>query len=287
VHEKGTDHLEGINGPVEAEGEGNRDGNRQECRMWATVPGEVIMVVDEAIMEEAGEADTEGNKVEEVDMEGRTEEMDHKVKVDGNHVGGMMDLHHLVDLDRGVHQGGNERYHLPDVDHLVHHLDVENHPHPDDGTIHPQLDDETILHEGDVLTTRHLDEPLLREDVGTTIRRLGELGTIRPQAGGNVTIPPHLEKPKRMIHPQEDVETIRHLVELLGETHPDPDRGRDHLPSPHLVDAEGVRAEVGVERGRLHLKSGGGGVLPHLRLVLILRMPRWIRRMVMGTAMLR
>jgi hypothetical protein len=33
VHEKETDPQEGINGPEEAEGEGNKDGNHQECRM--------------------------------------------------------------------------------------------------------------------------------------------------------------------------------------------------------------------------------------------------------------
>jgi hypothetical protein len=42
--------------------------------------------------------------------------------VDGNHVGGTMDLLHLVDLDLGVHLGGSVPRHLPDVDHLVLHL---------------------------------------------------------------------------------------------------------------------------------------------------------------------
>jgi hypothetical protein len=193
VHEKETDRQEGINGPEEAEGEGNRDGNHQECRMWATVPEEVIMVVaGEAILVGVDEADTEGNKVEEVDMEGRTEEMDHKVKVDGNHAGGMMDLPHLVDLDLGVRPGESGPLHLPGVDHLVHHLDVENHPQLDDGMIHLQLDDETIPHlEGDVLMTRHLDDPLPHEGAGMTIPHPDELGMIHPQSGGSEMIPPH------------------------------------------------------------------------------------------------
>ena len=84
------------------------------------------------------------------------------------------------------------------------------------------------------------------------------------QPGGSETIPPLLENPKRTIHLQEDVETIHHLVELLGEMLPDPDPGRGPRLSPLLVDAEEVRAEAGVERGRLHLKLGGGEVLPHL-----------------------
>jgi hypothetical protein len=299
VHEKETDHQEGIKGPEEAEGEGNKDGNHQGCRMWATVLGEAIMVVEEAITE-VDVVDTEGNKLEEEDTEGRTEEMDPRVKVDGNHVGGTMDLPHLVDLDPGVHPGGNEPRHLPDVDHLVHHLDVEIHPHLEDGMIHPLHDDETIPHlEGDVLMTRHLDDPLLREGVGTTIPHPGELGMIHLQSGGSETILPHpqpersettpplLENSKRMIHPQEDVETIHHLVELLGEIHPGPDPGRGHLPSPLHVDAEEVRAEAGVERGRPHLKLGGGEVLPHLHLVQMLRTPRWISQIGMGMATLR
>jgi hypothetical protein len=256
------------------------------------------MVVADVAITEVAEVDMEGNKVEEEDTEGRTEEMDHKVKVDGNHAGGMMDLLLLVDPDLGVHRGGSEPHHLPDADHLVHHLDVENHPHPDDGMIHLQLDDETIHHlEGDVLMTRHLDEHLLREGVGTTILHPGELGMIRPQSGGSEMIPPHphpegsetipplLESPRRTIHPQEDVETIHHLAELLDETHLDPGLGRGPRPSPLLVDAEEVQAEAGVERGRLHLKLGGGEVLLRLRLGLMLRMPRWISQMGMGMAM--
>ena len=148
-------------------------------------------MVEEAITE-VDVVDTEGNKVEEEGTEVRTEEMDHKVKVDGNHVGEMMDLPHLVNLDLGVHPGGREPRHLPDADHLVLHLDVENHPHPDDGMIHLQLDDETIPHlEGDVLMTRHLDEPLLHEGVGMTILHPGELETIHLQSGGSEMIPPH------------------------------------------------------------------------------------------------
>jgi hypothetical protein len=92
---------------------------------------------------------------------------------------------------------------------------------------------------------------------------------------------------KRMIHLQEDVETIHHVVELLGEMLPGPDLGRGHLPSPLPVDAEEVRAEAGVECGRLHLKLGGGEVLLRLYLVQMLRMPRWIKRMAMEMAMLR
>jgi hypothetical protein len=141
------------------------------------------MVADEAIMVEVDVVDTEVNKVEEEGTEVRTEEMDHKVKVDGNHVGGMMDLLHLVDLDPGVHLGGNEPHHLPDADHLVLHLDVENHP---------QLDDVTIHHlEGDVRMTRHLDEPLPHDGVGTMILHPGELGTTHLQSGGSEMIPPH------------------------------------------------------------------------------------------------
>ena len=33
VHEKETDRQEETKGPEEAEGEGNKDGNHQECRM--------------------------------------------------------------------------------------------------------------------------------------------------------------------------------------------------------------------------------------------------------------
>jgi len=299
VHEKETDPQEGINGPAEAEGEGNRDGSHQGCRMLATVLGEVIMVADEAITE-VDAVDMEVNKEEEEGTEGRTEEMDHKVKVDGNHVGGMMDLLHLVDLDLGVHPGGNEPHHLPDADHLAHPLDVENHSHPEDGMIHLQHDAVTTHHlEGDVPMIHHLDEPLLREGAGMTIPHPGELGTIHPQLGGSETIPPHrlpggsvtipplLENQRRMIHPQGDVETIHHLGGQLGGSHPDPDPGRGHLPSHPLVDAEGVRAEAGVERGLHHLKSGGGGVPPRLHLVQMLRTPRWISRMGMEMAMLR
>jgi hypothetical protein len=288
--EKETDRQEGINGLEEEEGEGNKDGNHQGCRMWATVLGEVITVVEEAITE-VDVVDTEGNMVEEEATEGRTEEMDHKVKVDGNHVGGTMDLLHLVDLDLGVHLGGSVPRHLPDVDHLVLHLDVENHP---------QLDDVTTHHlEGDVLMTRHLDEPLLHEGAGMMIPHPGELGMIHPQLGGSEIIPPHphpegsetipplLESPRRTIHLQEDVETIHHLVELLGEMLPDPDPGRGPRLSHLLVDAEEVQAEAGVERGLHHLKLGGGEVLPHLYLVQMLRMPRWTSQMGMGMAMLR
>jgi len=299
AHEKETDHQGETNGPEEAEEEENRDGSHQGCRMWATVPEEAIMVADEAIME-VDEADTEGNKVEEEDTEGRTEEMGHKVKVDGNRAGGMMGLLHLVDLDLGVHPGGSVPHHPLDVDHPVHPLVVENHPHPDDGTIQLQHNDVTNHHlEGDVLMTRLLDEPLPREDVGTMTPHPGELGTIhlqlggsetnppRPQPEGSETIPPLLENQKRMIHPRGDVETTHHLAEQLGGSHPDLDPGRGHLLSPLPVDAEGVRAKVGVERGLLDLKSGAGGVPPRLHLVWMLRMPRWISRMGMEMAMLR
>jgi hypothetical protein len=250
----------------------------------------VITVGDEAIAE-VDVVDTEGNKVDEEGTEGRTEEMDHKVKVDGNHVGGTMDLLHLVDLDLGVHLGGSVPHHLPDADHLVHHLDVENHPQLDDVTTHRL--------EGDVLMTRHLDEPLPHEGVGTMIPHQDELGTIHPPSGGSEMIPPHLqpegsetiplllERLKKMIHPQEGVETIHHLVELLDEILPDPDPGRGPRPSPLLVDAEEVQAEAGVERGLHHLKLGGGEVLHRLHLVQTLRMPRWIKRIAMDTAMLR
>jgi hypothetical protein len=191
VHEKKIDPQEGISGLEEAEGEENKDGNHQGCRMWATVLEEAIMVADEAITE-VDVVDTEGNKVEEEGTEGKTEEMDHKVKVDGNHAGGMMDLPHLVDLDLGVRPGESGPLHLPGVDHLVHHLDVENHPQLDDGMIHLQLDDETIPHlEGDVLMTRHLDDPLPHEGAGMTIPHPDELGMIHPQSGGSEMIPPH------------------------------------------------------------------------------------------------
>jgi len=295
--EKGTGHQEGINGPAEAEGEGNRDGSHQGCRMWATVPGEVITVEVDEVITEVDEEDTEGNRVEEEDIEDRTEEMDHRVKADGSHVGGMMDLPHLVGLDLGVRPGGIEPLHLRDVDHLVQPLDVENLPHPDEGTLHLQLDDVTTLPlVDDVLMTRHLDELRLHEGVGTTIPRPGEPGTTDLQSGGSEmtlphpppegseTIPPHLENPKRTIHLLQEVETIPHLAGQLGEIHPGPDPGRDHLPSLLLVAAEGVRAEAGVEQGPHHRKSGEGGVLPRLHLVLRLRMPRWISQMGMAMA---
>jgi len=295
--EKGTGHREGINGPAEAEGDGNRDGSHQGCRMWATVPGEVIMVEVDEVITEVDEEDTEGNRVEEEDMEDRTEEMDHRVKVDGSHAGGMMDHPHLVDLDLGVRPGGNEALHLRDVDHLVHPLDVENLPHPDEGTIHLQLDDVTT-HPlvDDVLTTHHLDELRPHEGVGTTIPRPGVLGTIHLQLGGSEmtlphphperseTIPPHLENPKRMIRLLQEVEMIHDLAEQLGEIHPGPDPGRDHLPSLLLLVDEGVRAGAGVEQGHHHRKSGEGGVLPRLHPVLRLRMPKWISQMGMGMA---
>jgi len=295
--EKGTGHQEEINGLAEAEEEENRDGSHQGCRMWVTVLGEAITVeVDEAITE-VDEADTEGNKVEEEDMEDRIEEMDHRVKADGSHAGGMMDLHHLVGLDLGVRLEGNEALHLRDVDHLVHPLDVENLPHPDEGTLHLQLDDVTNHRlVDDMLTTHHLDELRPHEGVGTMIPRPGEPGTIHLQSGGSEmipphphpegseTTPPHLENPKRMIRLLQEVEMIHHPAEQLGEIHPGPDPGRDHLPSLLPVVAEGVRAEAGVEQGPHHRKSGEGGVLPRLHLVLRLRMPRWISQMGIGMA---
>jgi hypothetical protein len=245
---------------------------------------------EEDMVIKAEEEGTAVIKVEEGDTEDRTEteEMDPRVKVDGNHGEGMMDHLHLDDLDPGVHPEGRgiDPHHHLDVDHLVHLLGVE--------TLHPHLDDGTTHHpEGDVRRIHHLDEPPHHEDVVMMmIPHPGVLGMIHPQLGRGGTIQPHLEvKPKKTTHPQDVVETIHHLVEQHLELVMYRDQGPDldHPQTLHLVDAEDhlVEAEVGVALGHHRPKSEGGEVLPRPYRKKLLRMARWIRLMGMEMEMLR
>jgi hypothetical protein len=82
------------------------------------------------------------------------------------------------------------------------------------------------------------------------------------------------------IHHPDAVGMIHHLVELEVETNRDQDPGRDQLPLllPLDDDVE-VQAEVGVEPGHHHLKSGDEGVRPRLYLERVLLKMRWIRAM--------
>jgi hypothetical protein len=260
--ERGIDHQEEIKGVEEVEEGGNKDGNHLECKMGVMGQEEVIRMVEEEDMVMEDEVDMVME--DEVDMEARTETTDYQVKVDGNHVEGMMALLHLVDLGLEVQQGGRGidlLRHL-DVDHLVHHLEDE--------TTHHLEDDEERIH--------HLDEPLHLDGAGTIVLH-HDVGTILPQLGKGETIPPHLEvkvKPKRTIHPQEDVGMIHHRVELVISLGLGPDR--DHQLIHRLGDVAGalVQAELGLH----HLKLGGGGAQLRRQLVhLLLRMMRWTRQM--------
>lgn len=277
--EKGTDHHEVTNGVEEVVEGGNRVGSPQGCRTGVMVPRVVNKVaVREATVEAVevvGEEDME-IKVEEVDMAVMSETMDLRVKVDGNHDVEMMDPHRLGDPDQGVRRGESviDQHHHYDADLLVRH--------PDDVML-LQLDEGNHHLEDDVRKIHHLDEPLLLEDVETTTPHLGA-GTTRLLLERGETTRPLLEvKPKKTIHPQEDVVMIHHLVE--SGMHLDQGQGRDHLPSLHLVDVAGALVEAGAEQGPLHLKVDGEGVRHRLSLEQRPRMTRWIRRMAMDQAM--
>jgi hypothetical protein len=82
------------------------------------------------------------------------------------------------------------------------------------------------------------------------------------------------------IHHPDAVGTTHHHVELEVETNRDQDQGQDQLPLLLPLDDDvGVQAEVGVEQGLHHLKSGDEGVRPRLHLERMLPRMKWIRAM--------